>query len=67
MASLTFMLPLSAKREGESTGGSPDALVPMPGFASSDCLCDTHRLWFQQPSSLTTFSQRLGHEVQVSR
>jgi Uri superfamily endonuclease len=45
----------------------PGAVVPLPGFGSSDCRCRTHLFWFPQPPSVTKLSQRLGNEVNVHR
>ena len=37
----------------------PGACLPMPGFGSSDCTCETHLIWFAQMPSAKAFGQRV--------
>jgi Uri superfamily endonuclease len=39
-------------------GRMPGALIPMPGFGSSDCECDTHLFRFEAIPSIRAFRQR---------
>jgi Uri superfamily endonuclease len=45
----------------------PDAVVPMPGFGSSDCRCATHLFWFTRRPSLRRFRKLTKVEVSVHR
>jgi len=43
------------------------AAVPMPGFGSSDCACESHLFWFKHPPSIRTFRRLLQTKVNAHR
>ena len=45
----------------------PGASVPMEGFGSSDCDCETHLFWFEGPPSFRKFRQRVKTLVPTGR
>jgi Uri superfamily endonuclease len=45
----------------------PGATVPMPGFGSSDCACETHLFWFNRLPSIRTFRRFAKTVVSVLR
>lgn len=45
----------------------PGAEMPLPGFGSSDCDCQTHLFWFAHSPSIGTFRRRVKSEVNVHR
>jgi Uri superfamily endonuclease len=45
----------------------PGSQVPMPGFGSSDCNCQTHLFWFQHAPSIRTFRRFVQTMVNVRR
>lgn len=51
----------------KALGRMPDAVVPMPGFGSSDCACETHLFWFNRLPSIRTFRRLATTEVSVHR
>jgi Uri superfamily endonuclease len=40
------------------------ACVPLPGFGSSDCDCETHLFWFKRRPSVRVFQQRVRTPVE---
>ena len=50
-----------ARREhswAKAVGRMPGASIPLPGFGSSDCECDTHLFRFEAMPSIRAFRQR---------
>ena len=45
----------------------PGAVLPMPGFGSSDCQCAAHLFCFQKPPSVKAFRQRVRTLVSTTR
>ena len=45
----------------------PGAEVPLPGFGSSDCGCDTHLFRFQRQPTAEQFRKSVRSEVSVHR
>lgn len=43
------------------------ATVPMPGFGSSDCACESHLFWFMHTPSIRTFRRLVQTKVSVHR
>ena len=41
----------------------PGAGVPMPGFGSSDCDCESHLFWYERMPSVRAFRQRVKTPV----
>ena len=59
-----------ARREHSWAGAVarlPSAVVPMPGFGSSDCQCAAHLFWFKNPPSVRAFRQRVRTLVSTTR
>jgi Uri superfamily endonuclease len=44
----------------------PGAVVPMPGFGSSDCQCAAHLFWFEHAPSIKRFQKLVKHPVGVA-
>jgi len=45
----------------------PGAEVPLPGFGSSDCDCDTHLVSFHRPPAVRKVRQLVANTVNVHR
>ena len=48
-------------------GRMPGAVVPMTGFGSSDCACQTHLFWFNEAPSIQTFRRFAKTVISVLR